>query len=49
MELGGQNHATGDLPSGKKPGTNFTGDSVGPKAYINGRGEETISRSLPGF
>jgi hypothetical protein len=34
-----QRHALAYLPSGKRPGTYFTGDWVGPKAGLDGYGK----------
>jgi hypothetical protein len=35
----GQSHAPAALPSGKKPGTEFTGGWVGPRAGLDGWGK----------
>jgi hypothetical protein len=36
MEVGGQLHVPAALPPGKRPGTNYTGDWVGPRAGLEG-------------
>jgi hypothetical protein len=38
MEVRGQRHAPGTLNSGKRPGTQFTGVWVGPRAVQKGCG-----------
>ena len=36
---GWSRHATAILPPGKRPGTNCTGDCVGPRARLEGKGK----------
>ena len=36
MGVGGQRHTPAALPPGKKPGTGFKGDWVGPMAGLDG-------------
>ena len=45
MGVGGQRHAPAALPSRKSTGTHYTGGCVGPRASLNGRGEEKTPRS----
>ena len=40
MRAGSQHHAPADLPSTKRPGTNFTEVWVGPRAGLNAYEEE---------
>ena len=49
MGAGGQRHAPADLPSGKRPGTQCTGDWVGHRAGLGGYGKSCPHRdSIPG-
>jgi hypothetical protein len=38
MEVGGQRHVPAALPLGKKPGTHYIGEWVGPRAGLDGYG-----------
>lgn len=40
MRLGGQRHASADLPSGKRSGTHFISGCVGPRADQNECGKD---------
>jgi hypothetical protein len=39
MGVGGQSHASADLPPGKRPGTHFTGGRVDLRAGLDGCGK----------
>jgi hypothetical protein len=47
--MGGQHRNPTATPPGNSPGRHCTGGSVGPKAGLNGHGEEKISCPLPGY
>jgi len=44
MGVGGQRHTPAALPPGKKPGTGFKGDWVGPMAGLDGWGKSRPRR-----